>query len=135
MTKSDTGSGLVPDKTGGGGGLRVSSFPDRFPYYAWTGAKSAHSDFVGSKVYACLSVTCHLHFGKMTGSFTSHCGNTGVEQTPNKSQHTKLTLKKKILLPLLPGFELATFQSQVWRSTNMLSWLLKLMTHSRARLF
>ena len=33
----------------------------------------------------------------MTGSFTCHCGNTGVERTPNKSQHTKLTLKTKIL--------------------------------------
>ena len=40
----------------------------------------------------------------------------GVERTPNKSHHTKLTLEKKILLPLLPGFELATFRPQVWRS-------------------
>ena len=29
-----------------------------------------------------------------------------MEQTPNKSQHTKLTLEKNILSPLLPGFEL-----------------------------
>ena len=29
-----------------------------------------------------------------------------MEWTPDKSQHTKLTLEKKILLPLLPGFEL-----------------------------
>ena len=50
------------------------------------------------------------------GSFTCHCGNTGVERTPNKSQHTKLTLEKKTLPPLLPGFELATFRSRV-RST------------------
>ena len=35
----------------------------------------------------------------------------GVEQTPNKSQYTKLTLERKILLLLLPGFELATVQS------------------------
>ena len=42
-----------------------------------------------------------------------HCSNTGVERTPNKSQHTKLTLEKKILSPLLPGFELATFRSRV----------------------
>ena len=39
-----------------------------------------------------------------------HCGNTGVEQTPNKSQHSKSTLKKKSLLLLLLGFELATFR-------------------------
>ena len=37
-----------------------------------------------------------------------HCSNTGVERTPNKSQQRKLTLVKKILPPLLPGFELAT---------------------------
>ena len=34
----------------------------------------------------------------------------------NKSQHAKLTLEKKILLPLLPGFELATFRSRFRRS-------------------
>ena len=42
--------------------LRASSFLDRFPHYAWKTAESAHSDFVGSRVYACLGVTCHLHF-------------------------------------------------------------------------
>ena len=52
------------------------------------------------------------------GSFTCHCGNTRVEQAPNKSQHTKLTLEKKMLQPLLPGFELATFQSRVRRSNQ-----------------
>ena len=40
-----------------------------------------------------------------------------MEWTPNKSQHTKLTLKKKILPLLLPGFELATFRSRV-RGSN-----------------
>ena len=49
-------------------------------------------------------------------SFMYHCGNTGVERTANKKQHTKLTLEKKILPPLLPGFELATFWSWVRRS-------------------
>ena len=49
------------------------------------------------------------------GSFTCHCGYTGAERAPNKSQHTKLTLEKKILPPLPPGFELATFRSRVWR--------------------
>ena len=47
---------MFPDK------LRVSTFLDRFPHYAWTAARSAHSDLVGSRVYACLGVTCHLHF-------------------------------------------------------------------------
>ena len=32
-----------------------------------------------------------------------------MERTPNESQHTKLTLVKKILPLLLPGFKLATF--------------------------
>ena len=50
------------------------------------------------------------------GSFTCHCGNTGLERTPNKIQHTKLTLEKKILPPLLPDFELATFRSRGRRS-------------------
>ena len=39
-----------------------------------------------------------------------------MKRTPNKSQHTKLALAKKILPPLLPGFELATFRSRVRRS-------------------
>ena len=47
---------MIPDK------LRVSSFPNWFPHYAWTAAWSAHSDFVGSRVYACFGVTFHLHF-------------------------------------------------------------------------
>ena len=39
-----------------------------------------------------------------------------MERIPNKSQHTKVTLEKKILPPLLPGFELATFRSRAWHS-------------------
>ena len=50
------------------------------------------------------------------GSSMCHCGNTGVKRTLNKRQHTKLTLEKKTLPPLLLGFELATFQSQVRHS-------------------
>ena len=45
----------------------------------------------------------------------------GIERTPNESQHTKLTLEKKIIPPFLPGFELVTFQSRVRRSTSKLS--------------
>ena len=54
---------------------------------------------------------------KWPGSFTCHCSNTVVERTPNESQYTKLTLEKKILPPLLPRFERATFRSRV-RRTN-----------------
>ena len=78
---------MFPDK------LRLSLFADRFPNYARTAALSAHSDFVGSRVYACLGMTCHLHFLQ---NDRGHCGNTGVERTSNESQHTKLTLEKKI---------------------------------------
>ena len=55
------------------------------------------------------------------GYFTCYCGNTGMERTPNKSQHRKLPLEKKILPPLLPGFELAIFRLRVRRS-NQLSY-------------
>ena len=37
------------------------------------------------------------------------------------SQHTKLTLDKKILPLILPGFELATFRSRVLRSNRLAS--------------
>ena len=48
-------------------------------------------------------------------------GKTGVERTPNKSQHTKLTPEKNNFPQLPPGFELATFRSRVRCSTNKLS--------------
>ena len=48
-------------------------------------------------------------FGRMTRFLYVHCSNPGVEQTPHKSQYMKLTQEKKILLPLLLGFKLATF--------------------------
>ena len=49
-----------------------------------------------------------------------------MERTPNKSQHTKLTLDKKFLLPLLPRFELATFLSRL-PCTKTLSTTAKIM--------
>ena len=39
----------------------------------------------------------------------------------NKSQHRKLTLNKKIIPPLLPGFEPTTFRSRVRPSTTEVS--------------
>ena len=67
---------------------------------------------------------------ELPGSFTCHCGNTGVERTQNKNQHTKLSLEKKILPPLLPGFELATYRSRVRLSSNKLSRLPLDLVHS-----
>ena len=95
----------------------MSSFLDRFPQYAWTAASSAHTDLVGSRVYACLVVTRHLRFWQNNRDLLRATAVTrGMEQTPSKSQHTKSTLEKKIVPPLLPGFELATFRSRVRRS-------------------
>ena len=104
---------VLPDE------LHVSSFPDRFSHYAWTAAYSSHSDFVESKG-VCM-FRCNLLpalFAEWPGSFTCHCGNRGVECTPNKSQHTKLILEKKIFPLLLLGFELTTFWSWVWCSNQ-----------------
>ena len=52
-------------------------------------------------MYAYFGVTCHLHFWQNGRGLTCHCGNTGLERTLNKSQHTKLTLEKEIFSPLL----------------------------------
>ena len=107
--------------------LRVSSFPDRFPHYACT---ATHCAFVGSSVYACLGVTCHLLFWQNDrGLLHATAVTRGIERTPNKSRHTKLTLEKKLLPPRLPGFELAT--SRARRSTNKLSRLLGHCTYYR----
>ena len=74
------------------------------------------------KVCACLALTCHLRFlAEWPGSFTCYCGNTGVEQIPNKSQHRKSTLEKKILPPLLQGFEPWPFSHESVALTTELS--------------
>ena len=68
--------------------MRVSLFPDRFPHYAWTAAWSAHSNFVGSKVYACLGVTCHLRFWQNDGGLiraTAVTGGGGTDSTQESS--------------------------------------------------
>ena len=71
------------------------------------------------KVYACLAVTCHLHFWQNDWDLLRATAVTqGWNVYPNKSQHRKLTLEKKILPPLQQGFEPATFQSRVRRSNH-----------------
>ena len=82
----------------------------------WTGSHTMpgqrHSQLTPTsldlRVCARLGATCHI-LAECPGSFTCQYGNKGVERTPNKSQHIKLALEKKILPLLLPGFELATF--------------------------
>ena len=74
------------------------------------------------KVYACLAVTCHLHFWQNDRDFLRVTVVTrGWNGYRNKSQHRKSTLEKKILPPLLQGFEPATFQSRGDALTTELS--------------
>ena len=54
------------------------------------------------KVYACLAVTCHLHFwqndrGLLRATAVTQGGGGGGGGYRNKGQHRKLTLEKKIL--------------------------------------
>ena len=86
-------------------------------------------------VYTIQSCTMSLHAKPHTSGVTvfscnlppalsaewpaCYCGNTGVELIGNKSQHRKFTLEKKILPPVLQGFEPATFQSRVRRSDHL----------------
>ena len=71
------------------------------------------------KVYACLAVTCHLHFWQNDRDLLRATVVTrGWNGYRNKSQHRKSTLEKKILPPFQQGFEPATFQSRARRSNH-----------------
>ena len=71
------------------------------------------------KVYACLAVTCPLHFWQSDLDFLRATAVTrGWNGYRNKSQHRKSTLEKKILPPLQQGFEPATFRPWVRRSNH-----------------
>ena len=70
-------------------------------------------------MYACLAVTCHLHFWQNDRDFLRATAVTrGWNGYRNNSQHRKSTLEKKILPPFQQGFEPATFQSRVRRSNH-----------------
>ena len=97
---------MFPDK------LRVSSFPTLCMGSGIVSPLRFHW-VKGVYVFRCNMPPALL--AEQPGSFTCHCGNTGVERTPIKSQHTKLILGQKSLPPLLPGFELETFRSRVRR--------------------
>ena len=61
------------------------------------------------KVYACLAVTCQLHFWQNDRDLLRAAAVTrGWNGYQNSNQHIKLTLEKKILSPLLQGLEPAT---------------------------
>ena len=80
------------------------------------------------KVYACLAVTCHLRFWQNDRDLLRATAVTrGWNGYRNQSQHRKSTLEKKILPPLLQGFEPGTFQSRVRRSNH---WAIPVFTRS-----
>ena len=79
-------------------------------------------------MYACLAVTCHLHFWQNDRDFLRATVVTrGWNGYRNKSQHRKSTLEKKILPPFQQGFEPATFQSRVRCSNH---WAIPAPKHS-----
>ena len=70
------------------------------------------------KVYACLAVTCHLHFWQNDRDFLRATAVTrGWNGYRNKSQHRKSTLEKKILPPFQQGFSV-----EVRHTTLNLNW-------------
>ena len=71
------------------------------------------------RVYACLAVTCHLHFWQNDRDLLRATAVTrGWNVYRNKSRRRKVTLEKNILPPLLQGFEPVTFQSRVRHSAH-----------------
>ena len=85
------------------------------------------------KVYACLAVTCHLHFWwNDRGLLRATAVTRGWNGYRNKSQHRKLSLEKKILPPLLQRFEPATFRSRVGRSNH---WAILAPVHTSGMFF
>ena len=74
-----------------------------------TSCKATH---VGPKVYACLAVTCLLHFWQNdTDLLHAAVVTRWWNGYRSKSRHRKVTLEKKFLPPLLPGLEPETFHS------------------------
>ena len=64
------------------------------------------------KVQACLAVACHLHFWQNDWDLLFTTAVTrGCNGYRNTSHCRKVTLEKKILLPLLQGLKPAAFQS------------------------
>ena len=58
------------------------------------------------EVYACLAVTCHLHFWQSDrGLLRATAVIRGWNGYRNKSQHRKLTLQFFLIRPLLQGFD------------------------------
>ena len=75
------------------------------------------------KVYACLAVTCHLHFWQNDRDFLRATVVTrGWNGYRNKSQHRKSTLtEKKILPPFQQGSNPRPFNHESGALTNELT--------------
>ena len=70
----------------------------------------------------CLAITCHLHFWQSDWDLLHATAVTwGWNGYWSKSQHTKLTLEKKILPPLLQGFNPRRFNHESDALTTELS--------------
>ena len=99
----------------------------------WTPYNRAPCHFMQShihKVYACLAVTCHMHFWQNDRDLLRATALTrGWNRYQNKSQQRQSTLEKKILPLLQQGFEPAIFQSRVRRSNH---WAIPAMPHSHS---
>ena len=85
-------------------------------------------------MYACLGVTCHLHFwqggrGLLRATAVTRGQWNGHRRRVNIETKKVYCLEKKNLPPLLPGLELATFRPRVRRFTNKLSRLPFLDSH------
>ena len=73
-------------------------------------------------VYACLAVTCHLHFWQNDRGLLHATAVTLMwNGYRNKSQHRKSTLETKILPPLLQGFKKRPFNHKTTALTAELS--------------
>ena len=70
------------------------------------------------RVYGCLPLTCHLHFWQNGRDLLRATALTQGWNGYRKSQHRKLTLERKILPPLLSGFEPETFRSGIRHSNH-----------------
>ena len=78
---------------------------------------SPHSKI--GRVRMCLAVTCHLHSWQNGLDLLRATATTRVwGGSWNKSQHRKLTLKRKIRPPLPRGPEPGTFRSRLRRSNH-----------------
>ena len=74
----------------------------------------------------CICVICNLPpplLAEWPGSFTCHCSNMGMEQTPNKNKLRELTVEKTILPPLSPPSD--------HESITLINWAILAPQHSK----